>query len=710
MFNHLSIHSKLALLLLAISIGSILVVADLGYINARDGLRQVVFQELTSLRNSRSRQVTAYMTFLKDQSISLSNEKTTLEAMQGFSKAYAIMKTTPVPPERDAKLKEFYAKTFLPELAKRTDGTPLLDNYYPEAPATRNLQYLYIAKNPNKYLNGAAMTSAGEPSEYDRLHAKYQPFFADFAKRFGYDDIILVDPESGDIVYSVQKTTEFATNLENGPYAQTNLAQLYQKARRSMDANDFFMVDFEHYRPSLNAPEGFVASGIFDGGHLIGILVFQFPIDALNRIMTSNMSWEKEGLGKTGESYLVGADRRIRSRTRAYWENPAAALETFRKAGVPASELSAIERMKTTLLNLTINSESTQRALAGKEGTAILTDYRGVNVLSSYAPLEVNGLHWGIVAKMDADEAFAPITQYTRTLLISSVGIILFVTLLALGAANQFVRPIRRLIDGAKQVSAGNNNVMVDVGTQDEFRDLADAFNEMTRSIKTKSEALAEKIQENESLLLNILPGPVAARMKEGKQNLSDTFADVTVLYAEIDGLQNLPESAGSAQGVLLFHDLVQTLDEAAERSGVEKIKTIGNSYLAVCGLSVQRPDHTGRAVEFAQEMTRIVRRFGQEKNLNLTVSIGINAGPVVGGVVGRNKFIYDLWGDTVTIARALPGDEEGNLIRVTDGVYQRLQEQTIFSPHAPVLVRGKGLIGIWENKGVGVSERNGTE
>ena len=123
-----------------------------------------------------------------------------------------------------------------------------------------------------------------------------------------------------------------------------------------------------------------------------------------------------------------------------------------------------------------------------------------------------------------------------------------------------------------------------------------------------------------------------------------------------------------------LLSDIVAACDEAAEQHGVEKVRTIGSSYLAVSGLSVERPDHTARMVEFAREVVRIVKRFNAERGVQLVAEIGINTGPVVGGLVGRRKFIYDLWGDTVKLARGIESDGRTSIL-VTRPVYDRVRE-----------------------------------
>ena len=257
------------------------------------------------------------------------------------------------------------------------------------------------------------------------------------------------------------------------------------------------------------------------------------------------------------------------------------------------------------------------------------------------------------------------------------------------------VAPIRKLTEGARQISAGVDDVRVEVDTRDEFNELAQAFNDMSASLKTKTEQLRQKVRENEELLLNILPAPVATRLHEGDFHATQSFADVTVMLASLAGFEEISQTEGANISLSLMQDLVLTFDEAADKFGVEKVKTVGSSYLAVCGLSVQKPDNTGRIIEFARELVRIVHRFNRERNKGLVVEIGINTGPVVGGIVGRYKFIYDLWGDTVTIANSLKS-EGVTSIKVTHEVYERMHDLYSFVAADEFKIKGKDSFRAW--------------
>jgi class 3 adenylate cyclase len=693
--KRLSIQSKLVILLLLVSIGSMFVISVIGYTSGREALEQSVYHHLTSVRAARADQLQTRVKLIRAQAITLSEDRMVLDAMGEFLKAYRDLDQHTLSAAEEEKLKAYYRDDFLPDLASHIDSKPALESYLPASATARYLQYHYIASNPHPYSRTEQLDQAGDGSDYSRVHQTYHPLLRNIARNFGYEDILLVDPGTGDVVYSVAKTTEFATSLRTGPYAETNLGELIRGASKSKDPGDFHTVGFERYRPKLGRPASFVASPIADGPHIIGILVFQFPIDEINRVLTGNMGWERDGLGQTGEVYLVRADHLMLSMSRFYYQDPESYLASLQQAGYPASQVERIRRAGTTILVQEDRSPTIGEALAGKTGTEIHVAYRNKPALISYAPLEVEGYRWVIVAKMDVDEAFAPVRAFGRRVAVTVAAVTLGVSLLAILLSSLLVRPIQRLIDGARRVSAGQVDDLVDVGTHDEFRELADSFNEMTRNLKAQSELAEQKTRESEELLLNILPGPAAARLRHGEEQISERHADITVLFADVVGFTELAESVPADRAVGLLNDLVTAFDEVAERHGVEKVRTVGSSYLAVCGLSVQRPDHTRRMVEFGLDLLHIVRRFNLERAVNLGARVGINTGPVVGGVVGRTRFIYDLWGATVNVARGL-AEGEVNTVRVTQTVHDRLSDLYDFEGPLEFEVPGERKRSVW--------------
>jgi class 3 adenylate cyclase len=439
----------------------------------------------------------------------------------------------------------------------------------------------------------------------------------------------------------------------------------------------------------------------FDRSEFIGVLAVQLPVNEINNVMTGNRNWEQDGLGETGETYLVGRDYLMRSVSRFLEEKPEEYLKTLRSLGVDEPILKRIQQYKTSILETKVQTEATQQALTGKQGTRIVQDYRGISVLSSYAPLQIDGLEWAILSEIDLAEAYAPTYSFGRQVLISATLLMLLVTLLAMGLAYLFVKPIERLIESARKVESGQLDTIAKLESNDEFGELAKSFNAVVRSLRAQTELVEEKNRENERLLSSVFPAAIAKRLKRGEKDIAEIVPNVAILFANLTGFSNLSNSLGARELVTILNDLVTSFDETAEHYGIEKIKTIGDSYMAVCGLSVSYLDHDKRTVDFALEMLGIVRRFDRERGLQLNIRIGIHSGDAIAGIVGRNKFIYDVWGEAIEVANklrlaCLPGS-----ILVSDEVYHRLDDLYEFERASTSEGNGKLALGAWQLKSI---------
>jgi class 3 adenylate cyclase len=297
---------------------------------------------------------------------------------------------------------------------------------------------------------------------------------------------------------------------------------------------------------------------------------------------------------------------------------------------------------------------------------------------------------------MDKAEAEAPIRELARKVVIASCAGALLVSLLALLSAQVLTRPLRVLTDGARRLDAGETGVRVNVPSRDEFGQLAGVFNDMSANIKTQTERLESQRQENHELLLNLLPATAVAQRQAGDGAAQSQFNDVSVLCATVVNLDTLAAGLDDSAALARLSELVSAFDEAAERCGVERIEAHGGAYLAACGLSVNLPDHARRTVNFALEMTRIVTRFNREQHVGLALAIGINTGPLAGGVIGRRKFRYALWGETVNVALALANQHpEG--IRVTAAVRERLGDENAFTAAGQLKLASKPTLEFWQ-------------
>ncbi|MGH8679341.1 MAG: HAMP domain-containing protein, partial [Burkholderiales bacterium] len=349
---------------------------------------------------------------------------------------------------------------------------------------TRHWQERYIAGNP--YPVGAKdnLVTHKDGTAYDTAHALYHPQFRRMIQRFGYYDLFLIDARSGHIVYTVFKETDYATRLGDGPYRGSNLAELFSRALKSPATEFCELVDYRPYSPSYAAPAAFIAAPIYDGVSKIGVLAVQVPIDEINRVMTGERNWRREGLGESGETYLVGDDFLMRSDSRFLIEDPEGfhrALAEFKR---PQSERDAIRRLGTTILTLPVKSDAAQDALLGNTGTRIIRDYRDIPVLSSYAPLNIPGLHWVLLSEIDESEDFAPVAALRQRVLLAGLALVLPV--LGLGAllAGGFARPAKRLLAGVERVRRGELDQRIEVGSRDELGQLTASFNAMAAELQ----------------------------------------------------------------------------------------------------------------------------------------------------------------------------------------------------------------------------------
>jgi len=202
--------------------------------------------------------------------------------------------------------------------------------------------------------------------------------------------------------------------------------------------------------------------------------------------------------------------------------------------------------------------------------------------------------------------------------------------------------------------------------------------------------------EKSERLLLNILPEAVARQLKQEQRTIAEHFAEASVLFADIVGFTELSAGCPPAEVVSLLNQIFSEFDLLAESHGLEKIKTIGDSYMVVGGLPLERADHLEAIADMALDMQAAIARFGETTERPFTMRIGINAGPVVAGVIGVKKFIYDLWGDTVNTASRMESFGVPGEIQVTEAVYQRLKKRYEFENRGELDIKGKGKMRVY--------------
>ncbi|MCW8944499.1 MAG: methyl-accepting chemotaxis protein [Sedimenticola sp.] len=456
---------------------------------SRTALEEKANNNLIAVRDLTRGRIEDYFSTIQKQIRTFAHSTTAVDAMRGFSGAFNRytyeMDITDVG-EMRTELKQYYEKEFAAEYQRRNSGgqsnssswvTQLDDD-------SVALQHRMIFANKNPLGEKHKLVDMGEKSRYAKLHSKFHPIFTGFLEEFGYYDIFLADPESGDIIYSVFKELDYTTSLKDGAFANTGIGIAFAKANAATSPGFSYLTDFDAYPPSYQDPAAFIASPIFEDGKKIGVLIFQMPIDYINNIMTHNQKWQEAGLGESGETYIIGSNGTMRSMSRFLIEDKPGYLKAIAESGVSDAVVRLIEAKNTSIGLQAISSETAKAAINGEKGVQSVNDYRNVHVLSAYSPLEIEGVEWAILSEIDEEEAFRAAAELSTQVNYMSIAIALILTAIAVAIglffALAWTRPILKLSNIIKDIEEQSDLTRtIDINSNDEVGMTAKSLNAM---------------------------------------------------------------------------------------------------------------------------------------------------------------------------------------------------------------------------------------
>jgi len=274
----------------------------------------------------------------------------------------------------------------------------------------------------------------------------------------------------------------------------------------------------------------------------------------------------------------------------------------------------------------------------------------------------------------------------------------------------RFVRPSGVLMATVEKVGAGNLDARTNISGKDEMGVLGRAIDQMTarlasavgnaqqkaKEAQEQARALAEERRHSEKLLHNVLPAIIAERLQKGESMIAETFPEVTVLFADIVGFTKLASQIGPREIVSMLNDVFGRFDKLVVEHKLEKIKTIGDCYMVVGGVPDRSPTHCQQVARFALAALKSFEEYAADFPNPLRIRIGMHTGTVVAGIVGTQKFSYDLWGDVVNIASRYESTGTPNRIHVTDSVRVRLEDDFIFEDAGEIDLKGRGAMRSW--------------
>jgi class 3 adenylate cyclase len=698
-FDRLSIQSKLFLMLLLASLLSILITGYVGYQSGQEALEASRLSALTTLRSTRVYQIESYFDGVKAQVQTLSENPFLLENFKALQTTFQeLEQKATLAPDATEKLKTFYEKEFIPELSKNIDGRPIADDYIPQGKAAQYLQYHYAVNNPSPLGQKEALAVATDGSVYSKIHAKLHPVIARIFQRYSYYDLMLIDAKTLDVVYSYEKEADFAISLKRGPYSDNNLAEAVKALLQSPERQTIRYAPYSNYRPSYGVPTAFVLTPLYDDNQLLGILALQLSTQEIDRVMTNNQQWISSGLGDTGESILVGGDYKMRTNSRFILQDPDGYIEQMKKAGASARLLDRLRNTKTTILNQEIRLPLVDKALQNQSGVEHGKDYRQIESIMSYSPVRFGDITWALITRMDESEAIAPIAQFRKRILMAAASIIVLITLLSTLLSRLFLNPVYDIMNASRRIVAGKFDTKIQTRSKDELSQLAKSVNQITSKLQEQQETIAARTAESKSLLQMLLPVPIVPRYQAGESPIADKASNVSVLVIDLSGFNARSMEWSAEQSVGYLNEIFSSFDEATLNQGVERIRISGTSYLAVSGLMTPRLDHAKYAVEYALMLQQRLAQFNQKYGLDLRLRVGIDAGTVIAGVIGKTYLSYNLWGNTATQTKVIAAHAVPDEIWVGQAVRDRLGDAYSFAARPAVTLSDDGwtTIPVW--------------
>ena len=412
---------------------------------------------------------------------------------------------------------EKYLKSIETDLkiqGKNTAITDALNSFSASFMGQAKQQDLYIFKNPNKLGEKNKLMAANDRSRYSKLHAYYHPFIKKFVDDRGYYDVFLINKE-GNIVYTVFKELDYGTNLKHGQWKDTDIAKVYNKVASNPDKDVTAFSDFAPYTPSNNVPASFMAHRITNSkGEFQGVIAFQMPIAELNNNMQT--------LGKSGETFITGADRYYRTDSKFSKES------TILKTKVPES----FEKLMT---DSKAEDHSTQTVA-----------FNGKPTLSYTMPLEFNGIEWFFVGTQTEEELFAPIAQMQQITWLTLLAISAGLAFVGMALANQIAKPINSLTATMSELAHGNELVQV------EGQERGDELGTMSQAVQVFKDNLIQKNQLDKQLMnfANQLEETVQSSMQQMYREIEDLSQATQQMARDAEltssGVQNV--SAASSQ------------------------------------------------------------------------------------------------------------------------------------------------------------------
>jgi class 3 adenylate cyclase len=648
---------QLAWTLAATALASVLLVGGLNYFAAEELLDRGTQDQLVGIGQARARTIENGVDRVLGQVSAISGDLGVVTALEALANGFGELEGAELTDEQETALEQHYESVVVDRYAELGLDPVSVDEFLPASAAARYLQYHYVVVPAEAGVDPSSIDNAGDGSTYSAEHEiHHEALDQMLTGSLGAGDAMLVTT-AGDVVYSVDKRIDFGTNLFDGPYDDSQLATLLRDRLPRVRSGSALMADLELYVPVGGGPVFFAAAAVKNETEIIGVLAIEIPAEELSAITTTNEQWERFGL-QTGESYVVGSDRLLRSESRLWIEDPEAYLDDVEDDAVA----SLAEGLGSPIGLQVVDTKPVATALDGDEFRGSSKNYLGTRNFSYAQPIDVPGVDWVVVVDVPLDDARSPLYDYAKRLGLVLLIILPAAALAGLWLARRLTRPIGPVLAAATAIVEGDRNPDIPNLGNDEFGDLARRLGLMADDLGAREAALAAEYDERRQLLLAVLP----PRLIDDSGEVSDTgdLADVaTVVAINVDVTTD--ELREDEERVAELLDEVASLAEQATADrGLERVRGSADSYLYLAGVGVP-DDGAAAALDFVDDHLRRFAELREHEGLDIALRIGVATGPIATGVLDSGSLTFGAWGLPVRQAAALAAMSDTNEVLI---------------------------------------------
>lgn len=537
---------------------------------------QKTYDQLVLLRTTKEQHITDYFSQQARQLTRLSSDRQVLEMLSMFSESYLniLNDNCYVPDAPDSstmisKLERFYAAEVIPALEDVTGKEVSLNALLPNESRQKILQYLYLAGNSKPLTAKGSISKADDASSYSSLHEQYHPEMQRFAKQAGVSDILLVDYESGNVVYSMAKNLDFATNLFDGPYKNNALARAFKSAIAQSQPGVLSYVDESQYLPALFKPTFFISVPVFTGSQLQGAIIFALDasvLDNLQRLDTYGIT-----SGKTQKAFILGGDLSYRSNDPDFLADRETYIKKLKRNSNNGENHLLAEKLNTTALIQTVEHNVFSGALHGKSNTITYTTETGEQVLASYGQVKISDLGWILVLQIDRSEALSTVRAQAFIIIITGIfmGCIMYFVAYLLG--NSLTSRLDLLKESLDSIYREGNIQIPTGGLNDEIGKSFLSIHEISRRLDASSTFLDEIGKGNTETRFEVLgeDDHFGNSLTSLKKNIEQRMLEEEKRQKE-DEVRNW-----SNNGIAMFNDILRTDSDDIDKLSYQIIRNM---------------------------------------------------------------------------------------------------------------------------------------